>query len=103
MNKKFFVRDTGFLLAGLLALLYAIVIRRCIDLPMSFFFIGLYVAYVVVVFQQDRAHSKEANSEEARKKALARDMTELNNLQVFGDRPVGVDRSKVQMSYDFET
>ena len=51
MNKKFFVRDSGFLLAGLLALLYAIVIRRCIDLPMSFFFIGLYVAYVVVVFQ----------------------------------------------------
>ena len=51
VNRKFFVRDVGFLLAGLLLLLYSITVRHSIDLTMSVIFIALYAAYVVVVFQ----------------------------------------------------
>ncbi len=63
LNKTFFIRDASFFAIGLLALMYAIAIRGCIDLTMSVMFMGLYAGYVVVVFYQDRAHEKENNTE----------------------------------------
>ena len=53
MNKSFFIRDSGFLLSGVLVILYCISIRGNIDLTMSFVFIGLYAFYVITVFCQD--------------------------------------------------
>jgi len=50
LNKSFFFRDASFLLAGLMLLLYSIVLRGCIDMVMSVAFIVLYVVYVLVVF-----------------------------------------------------
>ena len=54
MNKNYFLRDSFFLLSGVMVLLYCIAIRGNIDLQMSFVFIGLYFSYVVIVFCQDR-------------------------------------------------
>ena len=53
MNRSFFIRDSFFLLSGVLVILYCIAIRGNIDLTMSFVFIGLYAFYVVAVFCQD--------------------------------------------------
>ena len=69
---------------------------------MSILMIGLYVAYVVVVFYQDRLAEKDANTEAAKKAKLASDMTELNNLERFGQKPIANDSNKGEMSYDFE-
>lgn len=50
LNKAFFIRDASFFSVGLLALMYAIAIRGCIDLTMSVVFMALYGGYVVIVF-----------------------------------------------------
>ena len=80
LNKTFFSRDAVFFGIGLIALLYAIVIRGKIDMTMSILFIVLYFGYVLVVFFQDRAFEKMNNSEAAKQAQLATNMTELNNL-----------------------
>jgi sodium/potassium/calcium exchanger 6 len=49
INKWFFMRDCSFLMSALLVLLYSILIRGRIDMPMSISFICLYVIYVVFV------------------------------------------------------
>ena len=56
LNRVFFTRDAVFLLISLLILLYSVAIRGCIDLIMSVIFLVLYVAYVLVVFYQDRVY-----------------------------------------------
>ena len=83
-------------------------------MPMSILFIVLYVAYVIVVFYQDRYYAQEANTEVARKAALAVDMTELSTIDKYGDKPkdnsaqlttttsTGSEVSDSLMSYDFE-
>ena len=70
-NREFFTRDAGFLMVALLILLYAIAIRGRIDMTMSVLFIAVYCLYVAVVFRQDRLHQVEANSDIAKKAALA--------------------------------
>ena len=55
LNKSFFSRDTFFLQLGLFMLLYAIVVRGCIDLFMSVMFLALYVLYVITAVYQDHA------------------------------------------------
>lgn len=65
LNKTFFVRDATFFMIGLLALIYAIVIRGCIDITMSVLFIAMYTGYVLVVFIQDRAFERQNNTEAA--------------------------------------
>lgn len=50
LNKKFFVRDTIFLLLGQIMLLYATLVRGNIDMITSISFVGMYILYVVVVF-----------------------------------------------------
>ena len=58
-------------MVALLILLYAIAIRGRIDMTMSVLFIAVYCLYVAVVFRQDRLHQVEANSDIAKKAALA--------------------------------
>ena len=86
LNRVFFARDAFFLFLSLVILLYAVVIRGCIDLVMSVIFIVMYVAYVIVVFYQDKKYEKEANTEVAKKAALAVNMTELNAISNYGDK-----------------
>ena len=50
LNKTFFIRDASFFMLGLIALLYAIIIRGRIDTVMSVLFIAMYTGYVLVVF-----------------------------------------------------
>lgn len=110
LNPVFFIRDAFFLFISLVILLYSVAIRGCIDLVMSVIFIALYVAYVFVVFYQDRYYALEANTEVARKAALAVNMIELNTIDKFGDKPkdaqqlstTGSETSDSLMSYDFE-
>ena len=88
LNKTFFIRDASFFMIGLLSLLYAIVIRGRIDTVMSVLFIAMYTGYVLVVFFQDRAFEKQNNTEAAKKAVIATSMTELNDLERFGQKPV---------------
>ena len=102
LNKTFFSRDAVFFGIGLIALLYAIVIRGKIDMTMSILFIVLYFGYVLVVFFQDRAFEKMNNSEAAKQAQLATNMTELNNLERFGQVPMSAKNTNAT-SYDFES
>ena len=102
MNKQFFTRDALFLLAALILLLYSIVFRGKIDTAMSVLFIVLYCAYAVIVVYQDRLHEQEANSEVAKQAALAANMTELNTLTSFGQRPKDIETMDPLKAYDFE-
>ena len=99
MKKQFFIRDTSFLFIGVSLLLYAITIRGCIDTIMSMAFIILYVTYVIVVFLLDRANEQEENSEVSKKAARAAEMTELDGIRSFGEKPA---ESAKAGSYDFE-
>lgn len=54
INKWFFMRDCSFLLSALLVLLYSMLIRGTIDMPMSIAFICLYLVYVIVVLVQSK-------------------------------------------------
>ena len=102
MNKQFFTRDALFLLVAIIVLLYSIVFRGKLDLVMSVIFIVLYCAYAVIVVYQDRLHEQEANSEVAKQAALAANMTELNTLTNFGQRPKDIDTMDPLKAYDFE-
>ena len=110
VNPVFFTRDAFFLLIALITLLYAVAIRGCIDLIMSVIFIALYVAYVIAVFLQYRAYSKDANSDVACKAALAANMTELGAISNLGAKPKDLKKKRTDsdvsdslMSYDFES
>ena len=100
-NKHFFIRDTLFLLVSLLLLLFAIVVRGRIDMLMSVAFLLLYAAYVFVVFQMDRLHQLQENSEAGQQAKRAAAMTELGAIPKYGVMPKvsEADRAK---SYDFE-
>ena len=69
---------------------------------MSVLFIVLYCAYAVIVVYQDRLHEQEANSEVAKQAALAANMTELNTLTSFGQRPKDIETMDPLKAYDFE-
>ena len=101
-NKQFFLRDTLFLLVSLLLLLYAIVVRGRIDMLMSVAFLALYGIYVFVVFQMDRHHELQENSEEGRKARRAQEMTELGAIAKYGVMPK-VSQADNERNYDFET
>lgn len=49
LNKWFFMRDAFFLLIAHLMLVYAILYRQSIDMPMSISFVVVYGVYVVFV------------------------------------------------------
>ncbi len=53
LNKWFFIRDTFFLLVAHVMLIYAILYRQSIDMPMSIAFVVVYGVYVVFVIVQD--------------------------------------------------
>lgn len=100
-NKQFFIRDSLFLIMSLLVLLYAIVVRGLIDMIMSIVFIGMYVVYVVVVFEMDRHYKLLENSEEGQKVKRALEMTELGEISSFGSKRK-VSQAEHQRNYDFE-
>ena len=72
---------------SLLLLLYAIVLRGRIDMIMSVAFLLLYAIYVLVVFQMDRYHELQENSEAGQKAKLAQEMTELGEISRYGAMP----------------
>jgi len=74
MNKSYFLRDTFFLMLGLVLLLYAIVLHGVIDMTMSIAFISLYTVYVFAVFYQDRYMYNEQSDEMAQKAAAQANM-----------------------------
>jgi len=86
---------------SLLVLLYAIVVRGLIDMVMSIVFIGMYVVYVVVVFEMDRHYKLLENSEEGQKVKRALEMTELGEISSFGSKRK-VSQAEHQRNYDFE-
>jgi len=49
LNQVFFTRDACFLLMAQLLLLYALVVKECFDLTISFTFVLMYAAYVITV------------------------------------------------------
>mmetsp|Transcript_30401 Transcript_30401/g.22163 ORF Transcript_30401/g.22163 Transcript_30401/m.22163 type:complete len:114 (+) Transcript_30401:130-471(+) len=49
MNRSFFLRDSLFLIASYLLLIYAVAIHGMIDFGFSMSFIGLYIMYVITV------------------------------------------------------
>ena len=100
-NKQFFIRDSLFLIMSLLVLLYAIVVRGLIDMIMSIVFIGMYVVYVLVVFEMDRHYKLLENSEEGQKVKRALEMTELGEISSFGSKRK-VSQAEHQRNYDFE-